>query len=109
MANELDRIRQASLSPFDITVLTTFIDTGGEFPFYVDRLRPETKDSQIAGMNSLIARDLIEVDMARSSGHRWMLRLTDQGRALCSQLDAMNAKKPIEVQMNGEAPEVKSA
>jgi len=103
---ELDRVRQAGLSPFDIKVLSTLMETGGEFPFYVDRLKPETRDVQIAGMNTLIARDIIEVDMTRSSGHRWMIRLTDNGRALCAQLEKMNAKRPVEVQMQGETPEV---
>lgn len=102
----LDRVRQAGLSPYDIKVLSTFIETGGEFPFYVDRLKPDTRDAQITGMNSLIARDLIEVDTARSSGHRWMIRLTDNGRAVCGELEKMNAKRPVEVKMQGDAPEV---
>lgn len=103
---ELGRIRQAGLSPFDIKVLSTFMETGGDFPFYVDRLKPETRDSLIEGMNSLIARDLIEVDTTRSNGHRWVMRLTDNGRAICAQLDKMNAKRPVEVQMQGETPEI---
>ena len=104
--HELGRVRAAGLSPFDIKVLTTFMETGGEFPFYVDRLKPETRDLQIAGMNALIERDLIEVDMPRSNGHRWVLRLTDNGRALCGEIEKMNAKRPVEVQMQGDAPEV---
>jgi hypothetical protein len=103
---ELDRMRTAGLSAYDIKVLSTMIETGGEFPFYVDRLKPETRDAHIAGMNSLIARDIVEVDMQRSSGHRWMVCLTDNGRALCAQLEKMNAKKPVEVEMHGETPEV---
>jgi hypothetical protein len=106
--HELHRVRAAELSPFDVKVLSTFMETGGEFPFYVDRLKPETRDAQIAGMNSLIARDLIEVDTTRSNGHRWMLRLTDNGRSVCTRLEEMSAKKPVEVQMQGETPEVKS-
>lgn len=106
--HELTRVRAAALSPYDVKVLSTFIDAGGEFPFYVDRLKPETRDEKISGLNSLIARDLIEVDTTRSSGHRWMLRLTDNGRAVCAQLESMNAKRPIEVQMQGETPEVKA-
>lgn len=102
----LGRVRAAGLSPFDIKVLSTFMETGGEFPFYVDRLKPETRDAQLAGMNALIARDLIEVDTRRSSGHRWMLRLTDNGRAVCGELEKMSAKRPVEVQMQGDAPEV---
>ena len=57
--HDLRRLRAAELSPFDIKVLSTFMATGGEFPFYVDRLKPETKDAQIAGMNSLIERDIV--------------------------------------------------
>lgn len=102
----LERMRAAALSPFDIKVLSTFMETGGEFPFYVDRLKPDSRDAQIEGMNSLIARDLIEVDTTRSTGHRWVLRLTDNGRALCAELEKMNAKKPVEVQMHGAAPEL---
>jgi hypothetical protein len=102
----LGRVRAAELSPFDIKVLSVFMETGGEFPFYVDRLKPETKDFQIAGMNSLIARDLVEVDASRSNGHRWMLRLTDHGRAVCNELEKMNAKRPVEVKMQDGAPEV---
>jgi hypothetical protein len=104
--HELWRVRAAGLSPFDIKVLSTFMETGGEFPFYVDRLRPEMRDIQIAGMNALIARDIVEVDTTRSNGHRWMLRLTDNGRALCAELEKMSAKRPIEVQMQGGTPEV---
>jgi hypothetical protein len=104
--HELDRLRAVGLSPFDVKVLSTMMETGGEFPFYVDRLKPETRDIQIAGMNSLIARDLIEVDTSRSSGHRWMVRLTDNGRAVCAELEKMSAKKPVEVQMQGDLPVV---
>jgi len=103
----LGRVRQAALSPFDVKVLSTFIETGGEFPFYVDRLKPETRDAQIAGMNSLIARDLIEVDVLRSHQHRWMLRLTPNGREVCAQIERLNVQKPVEVQMHGVEPEVK--
>lgn len=103
---ELGRIRQAQLSPYDVKVLTTMMETGGEFPFYVDRLKPEARDHHLAGMNSLIARDLIEVDPSRSQGHRWILRLTSNGRAVCEQLETMNAKSPVEVHVPVEAAEL---
>lgn len=103
---DLGRLRAAGLSPFDIKVLSTFMETGGEFPLYVDRLKPEARDAQIAGMNSLIARDFIEVDTTRSSGHRWVLRLTGNGAAVCGELEKMNAKKPVEVQMQDGIPGV---
>lgn len=106
-AHELGRLRAAALSPYDMNALSTFMKAGGEFPFYVDRLKPETRDAHIEGMNSLIARDIIEVDVRRSSGHRWMLRLTDNGRALCAELEKMNAQRPVEVQMQQDgAPRV---
>ena len=104
--HELDRLRSAALSPYDIKVISTMMETGGEFPFYVDRLKPETKDVHIAAMNSLIARDLVEVDMTRSNGHRWMMRLTDNGRAVCAELEKMNARKHVEVTMQDDAPVV---
>lgn len=103
---ELGRLRAAGLSPFDIKVLSTFMEMGGEFPFYVDRLKPATRDLQIEGMNSLIARDVIFVDTSRSSGHRWVLCLTDNGRAICAQLEKMNAKRPVVVEMEGDTPKV---
>ncbi len=104
--HELDRLRAAGLSPFDINVLSTFMKTGGEAPFYTEYAKPETRDIDIAGLNSLIARDIIEVDVTRSIGHRWMLRLTDNGRALCAELERMSVGRPVEVQMHGEVPEV---
>jgi len=102
--SDLDRLRAAQLSPFDVKTLSMAIEVGGEFPFYVDRLKPETKDAVIAGMNSMIARDLLVVVTERSLGHRWVLRLTDHGRAVCAELDKMNAKKVIEVTMKDDAP-----
>jgi hypothetical protein len=103
---ELDRLRSAGLSPFDVNVLNQFMKVGGEFTFYAARLKPQTKDIVISGMNSLIARGLIEVDTNRSIDHRWMLRLTDNGRAICAKLDEMSAKPAVEVQMQGDAPRV---
>lgn len=106
---ELDRLRSAGLSPFDVNVLNQFMKVGGEFSFYVARLKPQTKDIVISGMNSLIARGLIEVDTNRSLDHRWMLRLTDNGRAVCAKLDEMSAKPAVNVTMDGRQPLVKSA
>lgn len=104
--HELGRVRSAGLSPYDIKVLTTMAETGGEFPFYIDRCAPEARDLHVAGMNSLANRGLIEVDESRSTLSRWILRLTDNGRAVVAQLDKMNAKPTVEVQMHGDRPEV---
>ena len=51
-------------------------------------------------------RDLIMVDEARSTTGRIVLCLTDNGRAVCGQLEKMNAQPRIEVQMHGDVPEV---
>lgn len=103
---ELDRVRSVGLSPYDIKVLTTMMETGGEFPFYIERCSPEVRDMHVAGMSSLANRGLIEVDEVRSTVNRWILRLTDNGRAICTQLEKMNAKPRVEVQMHGDVAEV---
>lgn len=96
--SELDRLRSAALSPFDINVLKTAVEAGGEFPLYPDRLKPETRDVVVAGMNSLLARGILEIDEARSAPGRCVLRMTDHGRASYAQLEKMTVK-PVEVQM----------
>lgn len=104
--HELGRIRSVGLSPYDIKVLTTMSETGGEFPFYIERCSPEARDLHVAGMSSLANRGLIEVDEARSTVSRWILRLTDNGRAVVSQLDKMNVQPRVEVEMRDDRPVV---
>lgn len=103
---ELGRLRAVGLSPYDIKVLTTMMATGGEFPFYIERTAPEMRALHLAGMSSLADRGLIEVDEARSTVSRWILRLTDKGRATCVQLERMNVSPTVEVRMHGDVPEV---
>lgn len=104
--HELGRVRSVGLSPYDIKVLTTMGETGGEFPFYIEQTAPEMRQLHIAGMSSLVQRGLIGLDEARSTQTRWVLRLTDMGRAVLAQLEQMNAKPRVEVQMHGDRPEV---
>lgn len=106
--HELGRVRSVGLSPYDIKVLTVMGQTGGEFPFYIERCAPEQREMHLAGMSSLANRGLIAVDEARSTTSRWILRLTDMGRAVLAQLDSMNAKPRVEVEMQGETPVVVS-
>ena len=103
---ELGRLRAVGLSPYDIKVLSTLMESGGEFPFYIERTAPEVRAAHVAGMDSLAKRNLIEVDENRSTVSRWILRLTDNGRAVCAQLEKMNARPLVEVQMHGTTPEV---
>ena len=105
LQHELGRVRSVGLSPYDIKVLTTMAETGGEMAFYIESTG-EMRNLHIAGMGSLANRGLIAVDEARSTPTRWVLRLTDNGRAVCGQLEKMNAKPRVEVQMHGDTPEV---
>jgi len=77
----LSRIRQSSLSLDQVNLLRALVQAGGEAPIYVDHLRNETRDRKIAKINSLIARDYVEVDLLRSSEHRSPGRAT---RPSCS-------------------------
>jgi hypothetical protein len=102
----LGRLRHAALSAFDIKVLTTLSQTGGEFGFYIDGIAEESRPVVIAGLSSLADRGLIEVDESRSTVSRWVLRLSDNGRAVCGQLERMSVQPRVEVQMHGDRPEV---
>ena len=49
-------------------------------------------------------RGLIAVDQARSTTSHIILQLTDNGRAVCGQLEKMSVKPRVEVQMQGDVP-----
>jgi hypothetical protein len=103
---ELGRLRRAAIDPFDRKILTLLMQMGGEFGYCPGNLTKEELDRVIAGLGSLADRNLIMVDEARSTLSRWVLRLTDNGRQVCAQLEALAAKPPVEVQMHGDVPEV---
>lgn len=102
----LQRLRHASLSGFDVMILSNLMKAGGEFGFYTGGVAPESLPRVIAGLDSLATRDLIAVDEARSTTSRIVLRLTDHGRATCAELEKMNVKPRVEVEMHGDVPEV---
>jgi hypothetical protein len=102
----LGHVRHAALEPFDRMILLNLIKGGGEFAFYTGGVQEEKLPRVIAGLDSLARRDLIAVDEARSTTSRIVLRLTDNGRAVCSRLEEMNVKPSVEVQMHGDVPEV---
>lgn len=104
--HELGRLRAVALSPYDIKVLTTLKETGGEFPFYIERVAPETRQVHLAGMSALAERDLIEIDEARSTTARWIVRLSANGRAALESLDRMNVQPRVDVQMDGDTPRI---
>lgn len=103
---ELGRLRHAGLSAFDINVLSTLMKTGGEFGYCPGALTKEQLDRVLVGLSSLADRNLIMVDEARSTTNRWVLRLTDNGRAVCGQIEKMSIKPRVEVEMHGDRPEV---
>ena len=102
----LGRLRHAGLSAFDVKMLTTLMQTGGETGFPMSGIAEENRSRVIAGLSSLADRNLIMVDEARSTVSRFVLRLTDAGREVCSQLEKMSVQPRVEVQMNGATPEV---
>ena len=102
----LGRLRHAGLTAFDVKILTTLMQTGGEFGLYIEGIVEDQRATVIAGLGSLADRELIAVDEARSTVSRIVLRLTDGGREACSQLEKMSIQPRVEVQMHGDVPEV---
>lgn len=101
--HELGRLRATALSPYDIKVLTTLVQTGGEFKFYPPA---DMVAFHITAMGSMADRDLILIDEARSTTNCWVVRLSDNGRAAYAALEKMSAKPTVEVQMDGETPRI---
>jgi hypothetical protein len=116
---DLARLRSAALSPFAVEVFTKLMQTGGELRLDTEGhlamkkvngqwVRDEQlRDWRIGELNRLIAQDLVAVDSSRSQGFSWLLRLTDEGRALCGRLEEMTAAaKKVDVRMQGDVPVV---
>lgn len=101
----LGRLRHAALTAFDVMILSNLMKTGGEFGFYTKGVAAEQLPGVIAGLSSLADRNLIMVDEARSTTSRIVLRLTDNGREACAQLEKMSIQPRVEVQMHGDVPE----
>ena len=102
----LGRLRHAGLMAFDVKILSTLMQTGGEFGLHIEGIAEENRPRVIAGLSSLANRELILVDEARSTVSRWVLRLTDSGREACAQLEKMSVQPRVEVQMHGDTPQV---
>jgi hypothetical protein len=116
---DLARLRSAALSPFAVEVFTKLMQMGGELRIDTEghlamkkvngqwARDEQLRDWRIGELNRLIASDFIEVDPSRSQGFSWLLRLTDEGRALCGRLDEMSAAaKKVDVKMQGDVPVV---
>jgi len=96
---KIDRVhlKRAELTRFDIQLLALLMKTGGEYPV------PETVEAR-ALVETTRAKNLVEI--VERYGERPHVRLTDEGRIVLAQLEAMAVQPRVEVQMHGDVPEV---
>ena len=80
-------LRRVALTAFDVRLLGLLMKSGGEYPM------PETLDGR-AALERTRAKGLVEV-VERFA--RPFVRLTDEGRAVCSQLEVMAKQPKLEV------------
>lgn len=80
-------LRKVGLTAFDTQVLGLLMKCGGEYPM------PQTK-AAIAGLEVTRGKGLVEMV---SRWGRTFVRLTDEGRAVCAQLEAMAVQPKMEV------------
>ena len=94
MNSKIDRVhlKQVALTRFDIQLLSLLMRTGGEYPL------PETADGQ-AGVKAAQAKNLVTV--ITRYGERDHVRLTDEGRIVLAQLEAMAVQPKVEVDNRG--------
>ena len=90
MNNKIDRVhlKQVGLTRFDIQLLSLLMKTGGEYPM------PETPEGQ-AGVAVACSKNLVTI--IERVGERKRVRLTDEGRIVLAQLEAMAVQPKIEV------------
>lgn len=81
-------LRRVALTEFDIKLLGLLMRCGGEYPM------PETVEAR-ALLESTRNKGLVEV-VARY-GERSRVRLTAEGRVVCSQLETMAVQPKLEV------------
>jgi hypothetical protein len=81
-------LRQVALTRFDIQLLGLLMKSGGEYPV------PETVEGR-ALVETTRAKNLVEI--VERFGERPHVRLTDEGRTVVAQLEAMNAQPKVEV------------
>ncbi len=82
------QLRQIALSRFDIQLLSLLSKSGGEYPV------PETIEAR-ALLETSRAKGIVEV--VERFAERPFVRLTDQGRGVVGQLEAMAVQPKIEV------------
>ena len=90
MNSKIDRahLKQVGLTRFDIQLLSLLMKTGGEYPM------PETVEAQ-AGVELARSKNLVAI--VERVGERKRVRLTDEGRIVLAQLEAMAVQPKVEV------------
>ena len=90
MSSKIDTVhlRKVGLTKFDIQLLSVLMKSGGEYPM------PETEEAR-ALVETSRAKNLVQI-VARF-GERQHIRLTDEGRIVLGQLEAMAVQPKIEV------------
>lgn len=90
MNSKIDRthLKQVALTSFDIQLLSLLMRTGGEYPM------PETPEGR-AGVERSRTKNLVTI--IERVGERPRVRLTDEGRVVLAQLEAMAVQPKIEV------------
>ena len=94
MNSKIDRahLKQVALTRFDIQLLSLLMRTGGEYPM------PET---DAARDNIAACRNKNLVTIVERVGERPHVRLTDEGRVVLAQLEAMAVQPKVEVDNRG--------
>ena len=84
-------LRQVKLTKFDIQLLSLLMKSGGEYPV------PETEEAR-ALLETTRVKGLVEI--VERYAERPHIRLTDEGRLMLGQLEAMAVQPKLEV-VNG--------
>ncbi len=90
MSPDLGHLRQVGLTHFEVQTITLLARSSGEVTWYPERVKPLTRQC----MDQLIGKQLVAV---LNRGGVLAIRLTDQGRSVASQLEAIDVKPKIEV------------
>jgi hypothetical protein len=88
--NKIDRahLKQVALTRFDIQLLSLLMKTGGEYPM------PDTVEGR-ALVEMSRTKNLVTV--IERVGERARVRLTDEGRVVLAQLEAMAVQPKAEI------------
>jgi len=81
-------LRRVGLTAFDTQVLGLLMKCGGEYPM------PQSPEA-LSRLKITCDKGLVEVVVR--FGQRKVVRLTDEGRTVCAQLEAMSVQPKLEV------------